>query len=490
MKDLISKYVREFNDNDIEYYKQDIDNAHAEEWMVENIPHFECSDKELEKIYYFRWWVARKHIQSTEDGYIITEFLPKVPWSGKHNAIVAPVGHHIAEFRWLKNGKKYLTDYIKFWLDEKGNTYDYTTWLISSVYDFCEFENDFSFALDNYDLLVNFYENVRKERKTASGLYWSVDDTDAMEYSISGTTPEFKVQKGLRTTLNSYMYANALALSKIAGLKGLDFDRDKYFDESQRIKKLINELLWDGEFYKSVHFDNIVDEKNISAKKSISESQNVKEIIGFIPWSFAIPPEENAFMFNDLKDEKCFNHKYGFTTADQGHKRYLYKFDHECLWNGYIWPYAISQTFNAVITFNKKYENNILSKDDIYSMFKKYTSLHYRVREDGKKVCWLDEVKSPVDNTWSSREILKNNGWLEGMGGLERGKDYNHSVFSDILFRGILGIEVKDGNITVTPNLPDEFEYFTLDNLWIDGNVFKISYNKKDGILIEKYRDE
>ena len=33
---------------------------------------------------------------------MITEFLRKVFWSGPHNTIVAPAGHHIMEGRWLR----------------------------------------------------------------------------------------------------------------------------------------------------------------------------------------------------------------------------------------------------------------------------------------------------------------------------------------------------------------------------------------------------
>ena len=59
--------------------------------MEENVPRFECPDKELEEIYYFRWWTFRKHIKETPDGFVITEFLPKVSWSGKYNKISSPV---------------------------------------------------------------------------------------------------------------------------------------------------------------------------------------------------------------------------------------------------------------------------------------------------------------------------------------------------------------------------------------------------------------
>ena len=482
---MLHTYIDKFNQNDIEYYKQDIDNNHAEEWLKENIPYFECPDKELEETYYFRWWVARKHVKTTEDGYVVTEFLPKVGWSGKHNTIVAAACHHIAEFRWLKNGKKILSDYIKFWLDEKGNSYDYSSWLIDSIYKFCKFENDFSIAIENFDLLFNFYEKTKKEHITKSGLFWSIDGRDAMEFSISGTTVDYKVQKGIRPTLNSYMYANAYALSEIAKTAGKEDISNKYREEAERIKKLIIEILWDGEFFKAIHRDDIENLESVSAKESIKETQNVKELIGFIPWWFNIPPESFSFAFEYLKDEKCFNHKYGFTTADQQHPRFLYEANHECLWNGYIWPFASSQTFNAIISFMDNYNQSIITKEDLYSMFMKYVRSHYRILENGEKINWLDEVKSPLTDEWSSRTLLEKWGWPAGKGGKERGKDYNHSTFCDILFRGILGIKAENGEISVNPRILDDWNYFKVENLWICNKNYTIIYDK-DGTHYDK----
>ena len=64
-----------------------IPNAAVCDWMARTVPLFECPDKDLEEIYYFRWWTYRKHITQTPDGFIVTEFLPPVPWGGKHNSI-------------------------------------------------------------------------------------------------------------------------------------------------------------------------------------------------------------------------------------------------------------------------------------------------------------------------------------------------------------------------------------------------------------------
>jgi hypothetical protein len=51
------------------------------EWAQGNLPWFECSDKDLETAYYFRMYSYHNHINLTDDdGYIVTEFYPHVPW--------------------------------------------------------------------------------------------------------------------------------------------------------------------------------------------------------------------------------------------------------------------------------------------------------------------------------------------------------------------------------------------------------------------------
>ena len=110
--DILKQYVDLFNANDEECYVNTVDNGHAYEWLKNEIPLLECPDKDIERTYYFRYWTYRKHVRNTEDGYVITEFLPKVPWSGKHNVINAAIGHHLYEGRWLKNAKTYVGQYV------------------------------------------------------------------------------------------------------------------------------------------------------------------------------------------------------------------------------------------------------------------------------------------------------------------------------------------------------------------------------------------
>ena len=113
-KVILKEYIRSFNALDDELYSQCIPNSQAEQFLENNIPLFECPDKQLEATYYFRWWTYRKHIKRTSEGYVITEFLPQVGWSGKFNTINCAVGHHFYEGRWLHNSD-ILAEYAQFW---------------------------------------------------------------------------------------------------------------------------------------------------------------------------------------------------------------------------------------------------------------------------------------------------------------------------------------------------------------------------------------
>ncbi len=476
MEKILKSYVTKFNQDDKEYYKQDIDNANAESWMEENIPLIEVPDKTIEEIYYFRWWTFRKHIKSTEDGYVITEFLPPVGWAGKHNTIIAATGHHISEGKWLKCGKTILEDYAKFWLEEKSKTYLYSSWILYSILEYCTYINDFSFGIENLDLLVNYYEKTEAEHMTECGLFWSYDNNDAMEFSISGNVSSdvLKGPKGLRPTLNSYMAANALAISEFAKKAGRNELAEEYDQKYNSIKEKMTEILWDGEFYKAIHIDDF---KTPSIDKVPAE-QNVKELLGYIPWCFNLAPAGLEEAFAELKKSDGFQSEYGLTTAEKRHPRYLYESKHDCLWNGYIWPFATSQVLNAMKNLLNNYDQKVIGEEDFYDVLNTYAQSHYRITSDGKKICWIDEVKHPETNEWSSRNLLKAMGWKPEKGGLERGKDYNHSTFCDIVLGGLLGINIENNEVSVSPHIPEEWEYFAVDNLWVNEKCYRIVYDK------------
>ena len=84
-------YIEHFNSMEDENFTNTIPNAGAWDWMQKEIPLFECPDKEVEEIYYFRWWSYRKHLEETAtNGWVITEFLTPVKHGGHSTPSVAP----------------------------------------------------------------------------------------------------------------------------------------------------------------------------------------------------------------------------------------------------------------------------------------------------------------------------------------------------------------------------------------------------------------
>lgn len=504
-KSQMKQYVETFNRQDEELHVQHISNAHALQWMEENVPLFECPDRQMEEIYYFRWWVYRKHIKSTPEGYIITEFLPPVYWAGAYNSINCAAGHHLYEGRWLKHGEQYLEDYIYFWMrgsgtvrtqslserkcisgcpsgrpgEEEGTGGDvplaegYSTWIADAVYQYCLVKGDFSLAVELLPELIENYRCWEKSSRHESGLFWSVDDRDAMEYSISGN--------GLRPTLNSYLYADARAIARIAERKG-DTEHQKEFEaKADEIRRLVQEKLWDpqAEFFKVFPLrskDMPVEDWSF---EGIPAEKNVREEIGLIPWFFHLPDGGYEKAWLQIMDREGFLAPFGPTTAEQRHPAFLFQAEHECLWNGPSWPFATSQTLGAMANVLKDYEQDCIDPEQFHELFRIYTNSHYRKTDTGEKICWLDENLDPFTGEWLSRKILQEQGWKEEKGGYERGKDYNHSSYCDLVISKIVGIEPQeDGSLRVRPMIPSGWDYCRLEGVRCQGKEITVSYDK------------
>lgn len=69
------------------------------------------------------------------------------------------------------------------------------------------------------------------------------------------------------------------------------------------LKSKINEILWDGTFYKSIHGEELLE--NPSFEK-LPDCQNVKELMGYVPWIYGIAPEGRDKAFEQLKTPDCF----------------------------------------------------------------------------------------------------------------------------------------------------------------------------------------
>src|SRR6266403_1440886 len=205
------------------------------EWFEQEIPWLDVPDKELEEIYYFRWYSFQKHVKETPSGFVIDEFAEDVPWAGKHNTISAAAGHHIREARWLRNSR-YVEDYANFWFSDGGEPRRYSFWAADSVYRLFLGTANKQFAIRLLPSLEENYAKWEQTHKDANGLYWQSDDRDGMEFSISGN--------GYRPTINSYMYDDAVAIAHIADLAGQADVAKKFKRKADDLHQLIETRLW------------------------------------------------------------------------------------------------------------------------------------------------------------------------------------------------------------------------------------------------------
>jgi Mannosylglycerate hydrolase MGH1-like glycoside hydrolase domain/Glycosyl hydrolase family 65, C-terminal domain len=455
--DAFKHYVDFFNANDEELYPGYITNGAAWNFLKSNIPLFECPDKDIETIYYFRWWTYRKHIKLTPDGFIITEFLPDVPWAGKDDSIDCAAGHHLYEGRWLAD-PKYLDDYSRFWFrDGGGNPRLYSTWLADALWARFLVNGDTNLIKELLPDLVQNYEAWEKGQLGTNGLFWQIDDRDGMEWSISGN--------GYRPTINSYMYGDAIAIAKVAHLCGQSGIAKQYRAKAAELKRLVQEKLWNtnAQFFEVLNQDG--------------KLANVRELLGYTPWYFNLPDADKSVAWKQLMDPKGFYAPYGPTTAEQRSPRFTIAYSgHECQWNGPSWPYATSLTLTAMANLLDNYRQSVASRQDYFDLLKIYTKLQHLKLADGQVIPWIDEDLDPYTGVWIARKLLKQ----QGSEIPERGKDYNHSAYCDLIITGLVGLRPRaDTTVEVDPLVPDGvWNYFCLDNVHYHGHILTIFYDK------------
>ena len=469
-------YADQFNRGDNELYIQHIPNDRVSAFLEENIPLIDIPDKELEKIYYFRWWTYRKHIKTTADGFVITEFLPDVSWAGKHNTINCPAAHHIYEGRWLRD-PDYMEDYIHFWLNDAGDgVRSYSFWIADALLAYSKVNRQDSFILAQIPGLVQNYEAWEKEKRDASDrLFWQIDDRDGMEYSASGRVisggENRSSTEAIRPTINSYMYGDAMAISRLAELVEESKISSIFHKKSEVIKDLVQQRLWND----SLLFFTVMPRSYSEDTKAL----DIREIIGYVPWYFNLPDDspEYAQAWTKLMDPAGFYAPFGPTVCEQSHPFFQISYEgHACQWNGPSWPFATTQTLKAMANFLNNYEHNhSVRREDYYTLISQYANSHRIILDNGEERPWIDENLNPYTGDWISRTRLKpvEEGTLSAKKGVvERGKDYNHSGFCDLVISDLIGLKPQlDKSIIIEPLVPESWDWFCLD---------KINYHGKD----------
>ena len=129
------------------------------------------------------------------------------------------------------------------------------------------------------------------------------------------------------------------------------------------------------------------------------------------------------------------------------------------------------------------YRQNFVSANDYFELLKIYARSHQLKKEDGTVVPWIDENLNPLTGDWISRTRLKtwkNGTWDPDKGGVERGKDYNHSTFCDLIITGLVGLRPRaDDVVEINPLVPaGAWDFFCLADILYHGRTLTIFYDK------------
>ncbi|MFA5469690.1 MAG: glycosyl hydrolase family 65 protein, partial [Bacteroidales bacterium] len=322
-------------------------------------------------------------------------------------------------------------------------------------------DGDKEFMLDMLPDLEQDYKNWESDHRLPDGMYWQADVQDGMEESVSGG----RRIKNARPTINSYMYGNALALSKMFSLSGDNQKSTLYAAKADTLKDLVQNNLWHPE------------RKFFETRWVNGQLAQAREAIGYIPWYFNLPEQgknyEEAWL--QVKDPEGFLAPYGLTTAERRHPEFRTRGVGKCEWDGAVWPFASSQTMTAMANVLNNYEQNYVDKATYYELMNLYVESQYH---RGRP--YIGEYLDEVTGYWLKGDQL-------------RSRYYNHSTFADLIITGLMGLRPREDDILeINPLIPDEqWNWFCLDNLMYHGKNIAIvwdstgkKFKKGQGLLI------
>jgi hypothetical protein len=247
------------------------------------------------------------------------------------------------------------------------------------------------------------------------------------------------------------MFGNATAIAAIARLAGEKKLASEFDGKAAQLKKLVQEKLWNpgAEFFEVLRDDG--------------HFANVREEIGFVPWMFELPDAGRGYevAWAQLTDRRGFQSAYGITTAERRSPMFRSHGYGTCEWDGAVWPFATSQTLEALANVLRDYPQNVVTERDYFDAFLTY--VHSQHADEKPYIGeYLDETTGQ---------------WINRHGG--RSRYYNHSTFTDLLITGVIGLRPRaDGKVEVWPLLPaGTWDWFCLDGVKYHGRKLTILWD-------------
>lgn len=416
-------------------------------WYESRIPFFESADPKIDAVYYYRWALFRAHQRDLGDeGYISTEFLDDVDWQRHpYASLNDATGFHLGEGRWL-NDRRFADDYIGFMYESGGNDRHFTDYMADSVWGRYLVDGDHDDVLRHLPVMRQTYRLWDDKFDFDKGLYFTEPLLDATEYTVSsidasGGKDGFNGGDAFRPSINSYMFANARALSAMARLAGDEAMAAHYATRADTLQSHVLADLWSDRL---THF---IDRHQSRDNPFVRYWQPIgnRELVGYLPWMFDLVPDDAKYAaaWGHLIDPASLAGEAGMRTVEASYQYYMRQYrylgpDRECQWNGPIWPYQTTQVLLGMANLlDHRTRHGPVTRSTYMRLLRQYAALHYQ----GDRLD-LEEDYDPQ----TGKPIV----------GLARSHHYFHSGFNDLILTGLAGIRPRaDDMLEVNPLLPD-----------------------------------
>ncbi|GJC87806.1 beta-L-arabinobiosidase [Colletotrichum liriopes] len=445
-------------------------------WYKNRVPLFESSDTQITDVYYYRWNLFRTHQRDigSKYGFISTEFIDNVgwqtqPWASNNCAAI----FHLSEGRWCRD-PRFKQDYATFMYSSDSNPRQFSESMADGVWRnyLVDGDPDLAFSLlDDMQRVYNLW--VGDHFDESKGLFWVEPIADATEYTISsidasGGYDGFFGGNAFRPTINTYQYANARAIAKIASLKGgLDSVVEEYNNRAEALKETLQRDLWNSTFE---HFVDryFVDNENVTYWDFIRG----RELAGFVPWAHDLPDDDAKFgeAWKHALSSDELGGPFGLRTVEPSYEHYMRVWRYEgtqteCHWNGPSWPYQTTQVLTSLANVLDHYPNSssLVTVSDYTRLLQQYAQQHYNKHYNN--ILDIEENYDPDTG--------------EPIVGLGRSHHYFHSGYVDLILSGFVGIRPREDDVLEVNPLadPTAISYFRAERILYHGREVAVQWD-------------
>ena len=464
-------------------------------WYERNIPFLEIDDAEIQQIYYYRWKLFRSHVREIgEQGTTVVEFLENVSWARQpYTDLNDSASFHLLEGRWLRD-PGIVDSLIEHEYTGGGNDRHFSEWIAAASEETTLVTGDPAPARKHLDTMQHIFNLWDDHLDRQRNLYWIEPLLDATEYTISsidasgaGFTDKPSTDQNqngftrgfaFRPSINSYQYANAMAIARLATIAGQPETAKDYTHRAEAIRKAVIDQLWNPSL---LHFTDRYERST----KYVTAGDFVRgrELVGYTPWMFELAPKTAGVTYSVAWKHALASHElggpFGLRTVEPSYPKYMvqYRYDaanglRECQWNGPSWPFQTSQALTGMANLLEDYPAAGVTKDDYLRLLRQYTHEHFLSPGHPD----LQEDYDPD----TGKPIV----------GLPRSHHYAHSTYVDLVLSGLLGIRPRADNVLeVNPLIPTggdtPIRFFALEHLEYHGHDVGVIYDvdgKKYGI--------